>query len=69
MKNKYTLKGERIFIENDLSGEERKIQEKMNRGKETKRQGKGGKSRIRKSEIGKIAEGIDRNRKRRSKKK
>jgi len=66
MKNKYTLKGERIFIENDLSWEERKIQEKMNRGKETKRQGKG-KSRIRKSEIGKSAEGIDR--KRRSKKK
>lgn len=31
MSNKNKLKGERIFIENDLSWEERKIQEKMNR--------------------------------------
>jgi len=30
MSKKYKLKGEKIFIENDLSFEERKIQEKMN---------------------------------------
>lgn len=28
MRNKFILKGEKIFIENDLSWEERKIQEK-----------------------------------------
>jgi len=31
MKNKYKLKGERIFIKNDLIYEERKVQEKMGR--------------------------------------
>jgi len=31
MKNKYRLKGDKIFIENGLSWEERKVQEKINR--------------------------------------
>jgi len=31
MKKKYRLKGNKIFIENDLSWKERKIQEKINR--------------------------------------
>lgn len=31
MRNKFKLKGEKIFIENDLSWEERKIQERINR--------------------------------------
>jgi len=31
MKNKYKLKGGRLFIENDLSFEERKVQEKLSR--------------------------------------
>lgn len=40
MKNKYKLKGEKIFIENDLSQEERKTQEKINRqAKEKKEKG------------------------------
>lgn len=48
MSNKNKLKGERIFIENDLSWEERKIQEKMNRwAKEKKRERISGKNRIR----------------------
>lgn len=38
MSNKNKLKGERIFIENDLSWEERKIQEKMNRWAREKRE-------------------------------
>jgi len=37
MSNKYKLKGGKIFIENDLSFEERKIQEKMNRWAKGKR--------------------------------
>lgn len=36
--NKNKLKGEKIFIENDLSWEERKIQEKMNRWVREKRE-------------------------------
>jgi len=31
MKNKYRIKGDKIYIENDLTWEERKIQEKINR--------------------------------------
>jgi len=31
MKNKYKLKGESIFIENDLSWEERNVQVKINK--------------------------------------
>lgn len=31
MRNKFKLKGEKIFIENNLSWEKRKIQEKINR--------------------------------------
>lgn len=31
MRNKYKLRGEKIFIENDLSWEERKIQEQINK--------------------------------------
>jgi len=31
MKNKYRLKDNKIFIENNLSWEERKVQEKINR--------------------------------------
>lgn len=31
MKDKIKLKGDRIFIENDLSWDERKIQEKINK--------------------------------------
>lgn len=38
MSNKNKLKGERIFIENDLNWEERKIQEKMNRWVREKRE-------------------------------
>jgi len=37
MGRKYKLKGEKMFIENDLSFEERKIQEKMNRWANGKR--------------------------------
>lgn len=42
MKNKKKLKGKRIFIENDLSWEERKIQEKI--GRWVKREKEKGKS-------------------------
>lgn len=38
MKNKYKLKGEKIFIENDLSQEERKTQEKINRQTKEKKE-------------------------------
>jgi len=41
MKNKYKLKGERVFIENDLTYEEKKIQEKMSRWAKKKRLGGG----------------------------
>jgi len=37
MKNKYKLKGEKLFIENDLSFEDRKVQEKMSRWARGKR--------------------------------
>jgi len=37
MSNKYKLKGGNMFIENDLSYEERKVQEKMNRWAKEKR--------------------------------
>lgn len=37
MKNKSKLKGHRIFIENDLSWEERKVQERINRWVKEKR--------------------------------
>jgi len=37
MSNKYKLKGGNVFIENDLSYEERKVQEKMNRWAREKR--------------------------------
>jgi len=48
MKNKYRLKGDKIFIENDLSWEERKVQEKINRWiKERKGEGLEIKVRIR----------------------
>lgn len=49
MRNKFKLKGEKIFIKNDLSWEERKIQNKINRWAKTERKRAGGKSRIRKS--------------------
>lgn len=49
MRNKFKLKGEKIFIKNDLSWEERKIQDKINRWAKTERKGAGGKGRIRKS--------------------
>jgi len=37
MKNKYKLKGENLFIENDLSFEDRKVQEKLSRWARGKR--------------------------------
>jgi len=41
MKNKYKFKGDRMYIENDLSFEERKIKGKMNRrAKEERSKGK-----------------------------
>lgn len=49
MRNKFKLKGEKIFIKNDLSWEERKIQNKINRWAKTERKRAGGKGRIRKS--------------------
>lgn len=49
MRNKFKLKGEKIFIKNDLSWEERKIQDKINRWSKTERKRAGGKGRIRKS--------------------
>jgi len=39
MKNKYKLKGDRMFIENDLTYEERKVQEKIGRWAREKRAG------------------------------
>jgi len=39
MRNKFKLKGERIFIENDLTYEERKVQERMGRWAREKRVG------------------------------
>lgn len=48
MRNKFKLKGEKIFIKNDLSWEERKIQDKINRWTKTERKRAGGKGRIRK---------------------
>jgi len=41
MRNKFKLKGGRIFIENDLSFEERKVQEKMNKWAKGKRGNEG----------------------------
>lgn len=49
MRNKFKLKGEKIFIKNDLSWEERKIQDKINKWTKTERKRAGGKGRIRKS--------------------
>lgn len=49
MRNKFKLKGEKIFIKNDLSWEERKIQDKINRWAKTERKRAGSKGRIRKS--------------------
>lgn len=49
MRNKFKLKGEKIFVKNDLSWEERKIQDKINRWAKTERKRTGGKGRIRKS--------------------
>lgn len=49
MRNKFKLKGEKIFIKNDLSWEERKIQDKINRWAKIERKRAGGKGRIRKS--------------------
>lgn len=49
MRNKFKLKGEKIFIKNDLSWEERKIQDKINTWAKTERKRAGGKGRIRKS--------------------
>lgn len=48
MRNKFILKGEKIFIENDLSWEERKIQEKNQYSKKAERKRFRGKSKIRK---------------------
>lgn len=39
MRNKFILKGEKIFIENDLSWEKRKIQKKINRVKKQREKG------------------------------
>lgn len=39
MRNKFKLKGEKIFIKNDLSWEERKIQDKINRWAKTEKKG------------------------------
>jgi len=33
MRNKYKLKGEKIYIENDLTYEKRKVQEKMSKAR------------------------------------
>lgn len=49
MRNKFKLKGEKIFFKNDLSWEERKIQDKINRWAKTERKRAGGKGRIRKN--------------------
>lgn len=40
MRNKFKLKGEKIFIKNDLSWEERKIQDKINRWAKTEKKGR-----------------------------
>lgn len=42
MRNKFKLKGEKIFIKNDLNWEERKIQDKINRWAKTERKRAGG---------------------------
>jgi len=39
MRNKFKLKGEKLFIENDLSYEERKMQEKLSRWAKEKKAG------------------------------
>lgn len=49
MKNKKKLKGEDIFIENDSTWEERKIQKRINRWARGERGRKGDKGRIRRS--------------------
>lgn len=63
MRNKFKLKGEKIFIKNDLSWEERKIQDKINRWAKTERKRAGGKGRIRKSKNEGGMENMGRNRK------
>lgn len=64
MRNKFKLKGEKIFIKNDLSWEERKIQDKINRWAKTERKRAGGKGRIRKSKNEGGMENMGRDRKR-----
>lgn len=63
MRNKFKLKGEKIFIKNDLSWEERKIQDKINRWAKTERKRAGGKGRIRKSKNEGGMENMSRDRK------
>lgn len=63
MRNKFKLKGEKIFIKNDLSWEERKIQDKINRWAKTERKRAGGKGRIRKSKNEGSMENMGRDRK------
>lgn len=63
MRNKFKLKGEKIFIKNDLSWEERKIQDKINRWAKTERKRAGGKGRIRKSKNEGDMENMGRDRK------
>lgn len=63
MRNKFKLKGEKIFIKNDLSWEKRKIQDKINRWAKTERKRAGGKGRIRKSKNERGMENMDRDRK------
>lgn len=63
MRNKFKLKGEKIFIKNDLSWEERKIQDKINRWAKTERKRAGGKGRIRKSKNEEGMENMGRDRK------
>lgn len=63
MRNKFKLKGEKIFIKNDLSWEERKIQDKINRWAKTERKRAEGKGRIRKSKNEGSMENMGRDRK------
>lgn len=63
MRNKFKLKGEKIFIKNDLSWEERKIQDKINRWAKTERKRAGGKGMIRKSKNEGSMENMGRDRK------
>jgi len=60
MRNKFRLKGEKMYVENDLSWEERNTQIKINRSKRAERERIRGQDRGRQSKGKRSLEGMSR---------